>query len=49
MSWDESARCFLDNVAQAGILTTPPAAAHAMPPARDAAISNPEKAAAAVG
>jgi glycosyltransferase involved in cell wall biosynthesis len=31
MSWDESARCFLDNVAQAGILTAPPGAAHAMP------------------
>ena len=49
MSWDESARCFLDNVAQAGILTAPPGAAQAMPPARDAALSEPAKAAAAVG
>jgi glycosyltransferase involved in cell wall biosynthesis len=49
MSWDESARCFLDNVAQAGILTAPPGAAQAMTPARDAALSDPAKAAAAVG
>src|SRR5882672_4497142 len=35
MSWDESARCFLDNVAQAGILTTAPSAIHAMTPAHE--------------
>jgi hypothetical protein len=49
MSWDESARCFLDNVAHASIVTAPPIAIDAMTPAHEAARPKPKKAAAAIG
>jgi hypothetical protein len=49
MSWDESARCFLDNVAHASIVTAPPTAIDAMTPAHEAARPKPKKAAAAIG
>jgi hypothetical protein len=49
MSWDESARCFLDNVAHAGIVTAASGAITTTAPAPEAAISEPNKAAAAIG
>jgi hypothetical protein len=49
MSWDESARCFLDNVAHAGLTTAAPGAITAMTAAHEAVTSERKKAAAAVG
>jgi glycosyltransferase involved in cell wall biosynthesis len=49
MSWDESARRFLDNVETSGIVTTAPAVANAAKPALDAALSERKKPAPAIG
>ena len=49
MSWDESARCFLDNVAHAGIVTAASGAITTTAPAHENAIPQPKKAAAAIG
>jgi glycosyltransferase involved in cell wall biosynthesis len=49
MSWDESARCFLDNVTHAGLVTAAPSLIGAMTPAHEAATPRRKKAAAAIG
>jgi glycosyltransferase involved in cell wall biosynthesis len=49
MSWDESARRFLDNVETSGIVTTGPSALNPVKPVLDTALSERKKPAPAIG
>jgi hypothetical protein len=49
MSWDESARCFLDNVEHAGIVTTGPGMIDVVTEAQEAPLPKPKRAAPAIG